>query len=337
VRPAAGLCLALAACSPAHPGDATVRLSGYAPASAPALEARGWRTDLARTSVPLARILAGGPPREAFVPIDPVATARADAVALDAGDLVLVVREGDGVRGWPIAHLAARELAYDEVAGAPVAVTYCSLCASARVWDRRLEGEVLDLAVSGLLLDGNALLYDRASESLWSQLTGEAVAGAHTGRRLTALPSFAVPFGELRRAHPEAEVMLAPGGPEPPVDRVDERDVARGEPPPWLHTSCPDPLGTVLALPGRLVPLAQEPAELDLPGLTVLYGAAFRTELDGRRLSFEGARDVETGSTWNALGEAVAGPLAGRRLEPVPQSRVFRFAAPAGGLKLSGP
>ena len=49
------------------------------------------------------------------------------------------------------------------------------------------------------------------------------------------------------------------------------------------------------------------------------------------------ARDVETGSIWNALGEAVAGPLAGRALEPAPQSRVFRFAAPEGGLKLSGP
>jgi hypothetical protein len=36
--------------------------------------------------------------------------------------------------------------------------------------------------------------------------------------------------------------------------------------------------------------------------------------------------DDETGSTWNILGRAVAGPLAGTRLEPVLHGNHFWFA-----------
>jgi hypothetical protein len=198
---------------------------------------------------------------------------------------------------------------------------------------------VLDLAVSGLVLDGNGLLYDRGTESLWRQLTGEAIAGALAGSRLAALPAFTVELGVLRSAHPDAQVMLAPGGPEPPIDRIDARDVETGVPPPWLDTTCADPLATVLALPGELVVLEREPAVQNLSDVVVLCGSAFLPQVDGRPLRFEGApggaRDLETGSVWNALGEAVAGPLLGRWLEPAPQSRVFRFAAPARGLPLA--
>jgi hypothetical protein len=328
--------LLAAGCAPAEPA---VRLDGYGPASEAVLCSAGWRTDLDRAGVPLERILAGGPSREAFVPIVPVETVRADEVGLGPEELVLVVRAEGAVRGWPIAHLAARELALDEVGGTPVAVTYCSLCASGRVWDRRLGGEVLDLAVSGLVLDGNGLLYDRGTESLWRQLTGEAIAGARAGSRLAALPAFTVELGVLRSAHPDAQVMLAPGGPEPPIDRIDARDVETGVPPPWLDTTCADPLATVLALPGELVVLEREPAVQNLSDVVVLCGSAFLPQVDGRPLRFEGApggaRDLETGSVWNALGEAVAGPLLGRWLEPAPQSRVFRFAAPARGLPLA--
>jgi hypothetical protein len=58
---------------------------------------------------------------------------------------------------------------------------------------------------------------------------------------------------------------------------------------------------------------------------------AFRAELDGRPLTFrpDGAdafRDVQTGSRWTVVGEAVAGPLAGRRLERVEHLDTFWFA-----------
>jgi len=338
----------LAACAPAREPATAVELDGYEPARAELLRAAGWKTDFSRTSVPLDALRASDLARDAFVPIAAPRFAPAAEVELDPAEPVLVHRVtggpggAGGVRGWPLAHLLRRELARDSVDGAPVAVTLCSLCASARAFDLRLDGEVLDLAVSALLLDGNALLYDRRTESLWRQRDGEAVAGAHAGRRLRALPTFTVSFGALRAAHPEAAVMLAPErSREPPIARLSADDVARGVPPTWLRTACADPLALVLSLDsGAGDALVLRDARTSAPhraggggpGPALGSEAAFRTEVGGRALTFDlstqsaGARDRETGSRWNVLGEAVAGPLRGTWLAPLPQVQGFRFA-----------
>ena len=132
-------------------------------------------------------------------------------------------------------------------------------------------------------------------------------------------------------------------GPEPPLVRLRAEDLARGEPPPWLVTACPDPLGTALSVEGGAggVVLIADPrsapaqrAESGGPGCPLGSTAAFSAVHQGRVLTFEtflgGARDRETGSRWNALGEARAGPLAGAWLEPLPQVGALRFALEAG-------
>lgn len=61
----------------------------------------------------------------------------------------------------------------------------------------------------------------------------------------------------------------------------------------------------------------------------------FEPIVDGRRLTFEADRgrflDEETGSEWNILGQATAGPLTGTQLPPVLHGRHFWFAL--GGLQ----
>ena len=57
----------------------------------------------------------------------------------------------------------------------------------------------------------------------------------------------------------------------------------------------------------------------------------FNRSVDGRVLTFEATgpgefKDAETGSTWNVLGRATEGPLAGRHLTPLPHSNPFWFA-----------
>jgi hypothetical protein len=65
-------------------------------------------------------------------------------------------------------------------------------------------------------------------------------------------------------------------------------------------------------------------------GRDVGAATAFAAELDGRRLTFRreaaGIRDVETGSTWDVLGRAVAGELTGRQLTPVTGINHFWFS-----------
>lgn len=338
---ACALALTLAACAPEGDPAPVVQVAGYEPARAPALRWAGWRTDVERTTVPLASIgFSTRVAREDFLPIASPRFASAVEVELPDAEPVLVHLGVEGVRAWPLVHLLRRELARDTVDGVPVAVTLCSLCASARVWDVRLDGRALELGVSGMLHRGNGLLYDRGTESLWRQIDGLAVAGAHAGRRLRPLPAFTVSMGALRGAHPEALVMLAPEeAPEPPFALMTAEEVLRGVPPRWIRTTCPEPLALVLsdAAHGDGVVVIRDPATAPVhraagggAGPAVGSSAAFRRELDGRALTFRvvpgGLVDRETGSRWNPLGEAVEGPLRGRRLEPVLHARAFRFA-----------
>ena len=346
----------LFACAPvAAPIEPSlVTLDGYAPATAAELRARGWRTDFTRLEVPIEHVHSGQLRRDAFQVIRELPRAPASAIELDPAEPVLVLRgKDDVVHAWPLVHLLRRELAYDEVDGVALAVTYCSLCDLARVFERKLNGHALGLAVSGLLIDGNAVLFDKETDSLWRQRDGACFAGEHSGERLDVLPTFMASFGALRSAHPEARVRLAAddGAPNPPLVLMSADHVSSGDPPSWLHAQCEAPLERVVLLGTnevhtigtRLVEHVQGVVILRDPSTASVHraqagelgpaigsAAAFLAQLDGRPVHFStdarGVFDQGTGSRWNTLGEAVDGVLMGRKLVPAPHATSFRFA-----------
>ena len=59
----------------------------------------------------------------------------------------------------------------------PIAVTWCPICASAVVYDRRVGGRVLTFGTSGKLADDALVMYDRETESEWKQPLGQAIDG----------------------------------------------------------------------------------------------------------------------------------------------------------------
>lgn len=65
---------------------------------------------------------------------------------------------------------------------------------------------------SGLLYRANKLMFDRATFTLWHNLTGEAVlgAGAAAGRRLRPLPVAVTTWGAWRRAQPRTTAVVLP-------------------------------------------------------------------------------------------------------------------------------
>jgi len=95
-----------------------------------------------------------------------------------------------------------------------VAVTYCPLCNSGVAFHRLVNGEVLDLGTSGLLYADNLVMYDRQTQSLWPQLTGQASVGALTGPQVTAVPIGVVGWDQFVTAHPHALVLTRDTGHE---------------------------------------------------------------------------------------------------------------------------
>ena len=285
---------------------------------------------------------------------------------LEAAEPVLSLTVGGETRAYPLQVMTWHEIVNDTVGGVPVAVTYCPLCNSGVAFHRRVDGRLLDFGTSGKLYADNLVMYDRQTQSLWPQLTGQASVGVLTGTQLTAIPMGVVGWDQFLTAHPDALVLTRvtghqrdygrnpyvgyddpdgrllvepPGGRDPrlPVKervigiRLGDQAVA------VLRQTIADADALTLTLAGREIVLWHRSGQRSaLDEDTIADGdeigtvGVFDPQLRGRRLTFtagqDGFRDLETGSTWNVLGEAIAGPLQGRRLETVTHLDTFWFA-----------
>ncbi len=278
---------------------------------------------------------------------------------------VLMLEMGGEARAYPIQILMYHEIVNDVVDNTPVAATYCPLCNTGIVFERVVDGEVLDFGTTGRLRFSNLVMYDRQTESWWQQASGEAIAGTLTGEQLTILPSTMVAWGNFKARHPEGQVLSRetgytrdygsnpyvgyddPGsspflydGPQTPDELPQTARVLgvelNGEAVAYPYERLEDVRVANDTVGGIPVVVLWEPgtaSALDsariAAGDDVGAATAFSRELDGRALTFAFAddriTDLETGSGWNILGEAVAGPLQGRQLEPVVSVNHFWF------------
>ncbi len=183
-------------------------------------------------SIPVDEIRHGGPPRDGIPAIDaPRFVPAHEAGFLKPADRVLGVARGGIARAYPIAILNWHEVVNDHFDGEPVAVTFCPLCGTGMAFGARVAGRDLAFGVSGLLYNSDVLLYDRQTESLWSQIMAEAVAGPMQGTKLDFLPTAHTTWAEWRERHPHSEV-LSPDtgfrrdyGRDPYADYVDSEDL----------------------------------------------------------------------------------------------------------------
>ena len=328
---------------------------------------RSWNTDWSQHAIDFDELLGGGPPRDGIPSVDaPVFVDQAQASDWLASNepVVALVIENDA-RAYPLQILTWHEIVNDTVGGVPVIVTFCPLCNSAVVFERQLDGVVMDFGVSGLLRNSDLVMYDRVTESLWQQVTGQGIVGEMTGAQLTFVPASLVSMEDFSAAYPEGVVLSRETGytrsygrnPYAGYDNISQN--------PFLFDGIPDER---LRSMERVVTVALEGVDVaysytllselgaindsrsgqDLVvlhnfGTSSALGAAFIADgedigatgvfdpyLDGRKLTFvrvDGEiKDLETGSRWDILGRAVSGPLAGEALTPIVHGDHFWFA-----------
>jgi uncharacterized protein DUF3179 len=320
---------------------------------------------LPRPLVNPANIIGGGPPPDGIPAIDhPRFLRTAQVNFLKPDEPVLALQIGADARAYPVQILIWHEIVNDTVGRVPVAVTYCPLCNSAIAYDRRVAGRVLSFGTSGRLYDSNLVMYDRQTQSLWVQFTGQAVAGVLTGHQLHPYPMQTVSWGAWRAGHPRGWVLSRDTGyarpyganPYPGYDNIHSRPFLFSGQVNGRYTAMTRLVGIRyggaavavllttlrrrrvidLTLAGHPVTVWWQPGTASaLSSPTVAGGAdvgatgAFSPVVDGRRLHFlpaaGGFRDRETGSHWSLLGQAGAGPLTGQTLTPVTHVDTFWF------------
>jgi hypothetical protein len=218
------------------------------------------------------------------------------------------------------------------------------------VYSREINGREFTFGVSGKLIRNVLVMYDRQTETLWSQLLGEAVEGELIGTKLDFVPSWMMSWEAWKELHPDT-VALDKGGQIGGRDAYDSyyRSGAAGV---IGETLSDDRLyakdfvvGVELEEASVAYPfsvLNHEPVVNDAVGDTSLLvvfdpesgtSAVFDRNVGGQTLTFKGEdefpetiSDDQTGSNWDAFsGAAVDGPLAGQSLNRIKSTSSFWF------------
>ncbi len=167
--------------------------------------------DVANSAVPANEILGGGPKRDGVRSVDePKFVSSGEADWVQTENPVLVVELEGEMHIYPVHLIEYHQIVNDRFGDRSVVVTYDPLAGIPRAFDATVDGKAQEFGVAGLIYNHNFLLYDRATESLWQQITGEAIAGKAKGKKLTSLRIRQEPLGSALHRNPGAKVLAKP-------------------------------------------------------------------------------------------------------------------------------
>jgi hypothetical protein len=297
--------------------------------------------------VPLDQIVSGGPPRDGIPSIDSPKFVSAEDAGLQDSDLVLGLNINGDIRAYPLNILVWHEIVNDEVGGTPVAVTYCPLCFTNQVFHRTIDNQTVEFRTSGKLYNSNLVMYDRTSESLWSQALSQAIVGEHAGKKLERIPFDVAFWREWKALYPESKVLSQdtgfgrPYGVDPygnyytdpnilfPVshrdDRLGPKEIVVGLENEGSYRAYPiqqiednhiinDEIGDRKIVLMSFYPFMARPYDRSVDGLVLDF------EYDGGKVI-----DTQTSSIWNFEGEAIEGEMKGKQLVRLPFDEGFWF------------
>ncbi len=170
--------------------------------------------DVSKASISVKDILDGGVGKDGIPAIDRPKFLSAQQVNfMGDGETVISFTGKNGeTRAYPIRVLIQHEIVNDKYEGQAIMVTYCPLCASAMVFESRIGDKDLVFGVSGLLYQSDVLMYDRETQSLWTQLGMKSVSGPNVGKALKWLPSEQMSFATWKKKYPQGEVLSTDTG-----------------------------------------------------------------------------------------------------------------------------
>lgn len=327
----------------------------------------GWDTNTEKRLVELEELRPGGPGKDGIPALfEPrfEEPSQAQRWLKDPEPVISVYIEGKA-KAYPLQILIWHEIVNDRIGSVPVAVTFCPLCYSANVFDRRVDKIEYVFGVSGMLRYSDMVMYDNLTESLWQQFNGQAIVGDMVPKTLTRIPAQIISFQQFRNTYKSGLVLSRETG--------YTRDYGRNPYPGYDYIeNTPFSFGGKIDL--RLKPMEKIIA-VDLPNISKAYpysitkkekvindelgeisivvfhgpGAVsalnhskismsredgstgvFHRKVDGMKLSFQYINgqfvDDQTQSVWDITGRAISGQLKGKRLLPVVHGDYFAFA-----------
>ena len=170
------------------------------------------RANAEKMKIRLEEIVWGGVQVDGIPSLDnPKLITAAEATYLKDGDPVFGVSINGDARAYPLRIMGWHEMFNETIGGVPVALAYCTLCSAGILFETQVEGRKKPLVFgsSGFLYRSNKLMFDRETDSLWNQFTGEPVSGplVNSGIRLKIRPVTITTWKAWRTANPDTKVL----------------------------------------------------------------------------------------------------------------------------------
>ncbi len=172
--------------------------------------ARYFQDRASQSEIRIDEVVWGGVKQDGIPPLRKPKMIEARAASyLDDGDQIFGIVIGGRAYAYPQRILAWHEFFTDEIDEVPIAGVYCTLCGSVVIYNTRVDGEVYDLGTSGFLYRSNKLMYDKATQSLWSMLLGKPVIGPLVAKdiELSVLPVETTDWASWVERFPDTKVL----------------------------------------------------------------------------------------------------------------------------------
>ena len=298
--------------------------------------------------VPLDKIRGGGPPKDGIPSIDnPKFVSVSEANFVPDTTFVIGLEINGEKKAYPLFIMVWHEIVNDSVGGVPVAVTYCPLCFTNQVFERVIDGKEVEFGTSGKLYNSNLVMYDRLTDSYWSQALGVAITGELTGYELKRIPFDVISWADWKTLHPDTLVLTTETGhirsygvdpygdyyTDPriifPVDHKDDRmhpkELILGFHEGDVYKAYnQDDVESAIVINDKI-----NTRSMMLVSLFSGDSRAFDRTVDGKLLTFDFVDDViidlESKSEWNYDGLAISGSMEGTQLTRLPFDPGFWF------------
>ena len=155
-------------------------------------------------SIPIAEVKDGGPGKDGIPSIDNPKFLNVNQIDfLSDDDLIVGAINGNVVKGYPHPILDWHEIVNDEA----VTLNYCPLTGTAFGWKSETNGTKTTFGVSGLLYNANLILYDRNTDSNWSQIKLECVNGELIGDKPELINVIETNWKTWKTLYPNSKVL----------------------------------------------------------------------------------------------------------------------------------
>ncbi|MDZ7720544.1 MAG: DUF3179 domain-containing protein [Balneolaceae bacterium] len=313
--------------------------------------------------IPVQEVVDGGPGKDGIPSIENPAFKSVNEVNyVQDNRLVIGVKIDDELRLYPHQVMDWHEIVNDEINDQHFSLTYCPLTGTGIAYDREINADINEFGVSGLLYRNNLIMYDRKTDSNWSQMQLRAVNGALSGIEGETIQVVESTWKTWKEIYPEAKVLTTNTGfsrnysgyaygqgylvndnqfvfqPKRDDDRLENKTI--------VHAVMESEFRGELTVM-RIYPIKKLTDEIQViqekfRGKNIVFAGSSSDQLavsfinktqDGSILDFEPVQDElpivmkdNEGNQWNIFGEAVSGPRTGERLTATRSYNGYWFA-----------